>query len=954
MILFFAAALAAVAGTEGWENVCPERRLPEPVRSIWRAPLEKGTEAFSVEWRDGATGEVSVVKTKSGAAMKIAKRNAVGYALVKAKEPFAVPAGTRLRAYAGCEAHDADCEYSYGFLKLFADREDLSYFSKLDFQGRGGPKMTLLCNTPPDMPDRKLSHFVADEKTGTNVYAAIVVAGVPSTSIWSHWGAEDFAAANTKWWDAVRNRKPPVGAEKRRPMTDEEFDALIAAEPEHTARVEKRNGYTKFLLDGQEALPVFFKGGTSGEVKGFYGGAKMAAAGMELQSTHIRFGVTRTKGVGFWSKDGFDVKGAVAEVRKAMKLAPHAKFLLSVNLDAYPEFADEHPDEVWVNDQGRKVFGHNTHSPYSLPKKMESRHWYWMSNHSLVWRDAVKKCLTELIGELKATGLAKKIVGVHLSGYHDAQFATVHPDYSKPAITAFRKWLKTKYLTETALREAWLDDTVTYDTATPPIVRYNYGQHNYFIPGKDQSIIDFAAFLKKGPFLMQEDLSRHVKNCFGKDIVTVRYCMGAFGGTFCSAYDITPFAQSDTVDILCAQPNYGRRVPGLPSGCRLPLESFHRHGKLFFNEFDLRTYGAKTSWESELAALQYGLAFDDPMWCSINRKLAGQMYAKRMGWWYLDMAGGWFEPEGIASDIAGTLEVGRELEAAPANPWHPDVAIVMDEDGALLRNTMSSYFNPDEETINGRQLQTFAASGVPYDNWLLADWLEEPSLAKRYRMIVFMGLYDIDMKREALLAELRAEGRVLVFLTGTGASRGVEKIGFELGKKPFPAQHETRAEAGVEWNMNSLMHESKIVSLLGVNDGWPWQLQSPTRTFLAESSDQKVLARFTEDGTAAVAERSEDRCKLVYVASAGGLTPEYLHHLAKDSGAYVPTENTGLQVNMNGDFISVHCLRSGRYDFKPPRKCAVINLKTGNPAVLEGDVLPLVLTAGETRWYRLK
>lgn len=947
--------IAVAVEVEGWQNVNSERVFPPPVKELWRAPLERGVAAFVVDWRDGATGSVSVVKSGGRHVLKIAKCTAAGYVLVRARDSFAVPVGTKLRSCVGCEARNADCEFSYGFPKLYGANEDLTYFSKLDTQGRGGPMMTQIANTAPGMPIRKITNFVVDSKTGTNVTAAIVVAGAPSTSIWSEWTAEDYAAAQDDWSEKVRNRKPPTGETTQAEQMDSEFDALLSVEPEHTAKVVRQDGRARFLLDGKPVPPVFFKGSTGSAVKGFFGGSKLAKAGVDLQGTHIRFGGTKNQENGFWSKDGFDVKGAVSEVRKAMKRAPVAKFLLSVDLSAYPEFSDEHPDEIWLNDEMRKVFGHNTHSPYALPKQMDpSRHWYWISNHSLVWREAVKRNLTALIDELKRTGLSKRIVGVHLAGYHDAQFATVHPDYSKPAIAAFRCWLRTRYLDEVSLRSAWQDGSVTFDTATPPILRDAHAKHQYFTPGKDQPIIDFQAFLKKGPFFMQEDISRHVKTCFGKDIVTVRYCMGAISGCWCSAYDITPFVKSDTVDILCAQPSYGRRVPGFPVGNRLPIESFHRNGKLFLNEFDLRTYGAYTWWEGELAAIQYGRADDDAMWCSINRKLAGQMFAKHMGWWYLDMAGGWFEPDAIAADIGDTLAIGRRLETLPRNPWHPDVAFVTDEDGALYRNIIRHYFNPDEETMNGAQVQALAGSGVPCDNWLLEDWLEDPLLAQKYRTIVFWGLYDIDDRRAKLLQTLEGNGRTLVFLAGAGRSRGVERLGFRLGEKPFPAQHETKAEPDIAWSMDSMLHAPKFISLLGVSGGWPWQLNSPPRLYLEESPDQCVMARFTEDGTAAIAERKSGSCKLVYVASYGGLTPEYFHHLALESGAYVPVEKHGLEVDMNGDFISIHCLVPGAYDFKLPSAAIVRNLKTGAAGTQPVTSIPMKLTAGETRWYGLE
>ena len=948
-------ATAAFGSDEGWRNVCETRVLPEPVKGLWSAPLDTGDKAFSVEWRDGATGTVSFVRTKRGAGIRIEKRTSHGYVLVSAKDSFAVPSGTKLRAYAGCESDNADCEYSYGFLRLYGKEENLAQFPGLGPYGNGGPKMDHIANTPPGMPDRKLGHFVADAKTGTNVTAAIVVAGAPSSSVWTGWGVEDSSAASKAWWDAVKARKPPAGAKDSPVMTDAEFDAYVAREPDHTAKVVRKDGYATLLLDGMQVTPVFFKSSNSDAVKGFYGGAKMSESGMGLQSTGIRLGVTKkNQERGFWSKDGFDVKGAVAAIRKSMMRAPNAKYLLGINVSAYPEFTEEHPDEVWLNDKDQKVFGHNCHSQYWLPKKMDpNRHWYWVSNHSLVWRDAVNMQLTVLIDELKRTGLSHLIVGVHLSGYHDGQFSTVHPDYSKPAIAGFRRWLQTRYPTEGALRKAWNDPSVTYATATPPRLRDNFGKHNYLKPVEEQSIIDYSAYLKKGPFFIQEDFARHVKKCFGKDIVVVRYCMSAFGGSWNGAYDITPFVKSDAIDILCAQPNYGRRIPGVPSSVRLPMESFHRNGKLFFNEFDLRTYGALTGWEPELATMSYSRALDDPMWCSINRKLAGQMYSHRMGWWYLDMAGGWFEPDGIAADIGDTVAIGRSLGSLRPAKWHPDVAVVVDEDGTMLRNIVSHYYNSDEGCLMGSQTQTMAASGVPYDRWLLEDWLEDPSLAKRYRMVVFFGMYDIDERRAALLNSLRTKGRTLVFMAGTGAARGVGRIGFELGEKPFPAQHETCADPSVSWNMNSLLHASKVTELLGVKKGWPWQYRSPTRIYLKQSPELKTKARFTEDNTIAVAEREDAAAKLVYVASYGGFTPDYFRHLGVESGAYVPTEKAGLEIDMNGDFVSMHCLRGGKYAIRLPFAADVINLKTGKTVATSAKSLKIDIEAAETRWYRL-
>jgi hypothetical protein len=54
---------------------------------------------------------------------------------------------------------------------------------------------------------------------------------------------------------------------------------------------------------------------------------------------------------------------------------------------------------------------------------------------------------------------------------------------------------------------------------------------------------------------------------------------------------------------------------------------------------------------------------------------------------------------------------------------------------------------------------------------------------------------------------------------------------------------------------------------------------------------------------------------------------------------------------MNGNFISVHCLKAGMYNFRLPFRASLVNLKTKK---LVGSSLlekTMEFSAGETRWY---
>jgi hypothetical protein len=815
--------LPTAARTAGWDNINPDRKDLPPQKILWTADLAQA----KLELRDGAEGSMRTVDADGCKALEIVKANGKGTMVVKLP-PFAVAKKARLRASVRCSSCDGDPEMGDGCVRLYGKKEDLTSFQMPDERRVGGPYLDKMVNSPPGGSIRKLAYRVADDKTGTNITAAIVVSGPPCTSRWSALVVEDNAAAR-KAWNAHKTALEPVDVTAGM-ISAETFAAQLAADTDHTAKIAKIGDYTRLLIDGKEAAPVIFKGQTSkGDVITYAGGIH-DKKGVHLQMVTVRFGRTEKNPLGIWTKDGFDAKAGAELVRTAMRLAPGSRFLLGLRLDAYPEWVDMHPGEEWLLEDGRKVYGHHVHASFKiLPEKPKDK-WYWPSYHSVAWREEVKARIAELVEELRRQGLLKRIVGVHLAGYHDAQFATRQPDFSKCAVVAFVEWQK-QHLGE-----------VKWTTAP------KFGPEEQLDPVTSAHQVAYLRFIKQGPFHVQEDIARHIRRLFGKDIVVGRYCMGWGAVAFNSALDLDPFLLSDSIDFLVAQPSYTHRLPGVAIGSRIPTRSFHDNGKLFVNEFDLRTYAGVHGGETEMMVLRCSQAQDFPMWQSIHHKVAGQMMSQRMGWWYLDMSGTWFSPPEIAQDIADVNALVPVAERE--DTWHPSVAVATDEAGMLLRNSIAHYYGKGEGALQD-QVRAFAASGVPHDSCMVDDFLRHPERAERYKAIVFVGMRHRDAGREALLKRLADKGVKCAFLT----------------------------------------HENSI-------------------------------------------------------------TPTDFLRFVRDAGGYVPAEY-GLEVDMNGSFISVHALRGGKFNFRLPRRCSVHNMKTGACEVKDAEILPLGLVAGETCWFRL-
>jgi len=269
-------------------------------------------------------------------------------------------------------------------------------------------------------------------------------------------------------------------------------------------------------------------------------------------------------------------------------------------------------------------------------------------------------------------------------------------------------------------------------------------------------------------------------------------------------------------------------------------------------EFDLRTYAAMEKWaRSVVASKGLGTSDDLPMWQTVYRKHAGIMTARRMGWWFYDMAGGWFHPEEIAADCGKVYDFRRELDAIKPDPWHPDAALVADERVLALYNTPDGMKVKGSSSMVMGQWPRLAVSGVPYEFILAEEAYANPEVLRGYKAVALCAFLNPDARQKALMAKLD-----------------------EYGAKNF-------------------------------------------------------------------------------VVQPGGYTPQFFNDFVKGAGGYVAARPGVVQVDMNGDFISVHCIVPGRHELTLPFPARVVNVKSGKEEKTNGVVLPLEMSAGETCWFRI-
>ena len=677
---------------------------------------------FEVRLVDGATGRV----TFTNGEIRIVKATAKGSISLVTKTPVVLAGAKALRVSAEVEGVRVGTN-SKSFLRIGPKPADGSLIpweqDALGFVFAGREKMDTLYLNPKGRPQQKIAQVAV---TPSETFIEIRLSGAPSESIWRNLRVDDVNEV-VEADLAVRLQPHDFSAD----VADEKsYFARLASDREHTARVVRSDGYAQLRVDGEVVPPILYHSYGSDDVRKIvHGGKRMQEIGMPLQVVKASFATPRKGEAPVWTANGFDARRAVEQVGRQMRTAPEALFLVSIGCNLPEDIRLAHAEDCWLDANGEPCLGDDGHLFGGEPVPLAKKVYPWLSYSSPAWRREAKRMIAALIAELKRTGLSRRIVGVHFSGGHDGQFCTAQPDFSVCAKAAFA------------------------------------------MSGEK----DYVRFLKRVPQEMMDDFARAARQAFGKEIVVFRWCQRMFDSRYCSSHDVDAFADSREVDAIVTQPNYFHRSPGLVSNVGVPFSSFHAHGKLYVREHDLRTYGAwgsRGNHQNVVKDAGLSRSTDLSEWCAVDRKLAGQMLARRTGFWYYDMQSGWFDPPEIAAEIEDVLDVARKLYVKTPDPWRPSAAVVIDEEDLRGLQAVTGACRSAAYPLF-TFLNNVAVSGVPFDIWMKRDFTA--SRASRYRFTV---VYDRQADKGLSPSELNAAAkRAGAFVAGEPGATLIEVSG---------------------------------------------------------------------------------------------------------------------------------------------------------------------------------
>ena len=489
---------------------------------------------------------------------------------------------------------------------------------------------------------------------------------------------------------------------------------------------------------------------------------QLAAQGIHLFTIPIDVG---------WHPPGTEkevrFKNVDEETPALIKADKEALLLPRLSLNAPNWWCEEHPDELELFSDGSKDM--------------------YASWASRLWLQEACQALSAFVNNCHQADYANRILGYHVcvgaSGEwcYGGSMSDYLLDYSSPMQARFREWLQEKYGTENALRKAWKDENVSFDTACVPAKEEQLATDwfQFRDVSKGTKVIDFFACLNETAASSAPVLCRAAKEaCKGEQIVGVFYgylaTMSWNAGLFTpkgfanhelSAYQrsghlaLSKVLESPDIDFIASPYDYLFRNIGGVGDFMSATESITQSGKLYWFEDDTRTHTVPGS--------NYGEAFSLDESISILRRNFGHMLTEDAALWWMEQGMGersWFGSPEIQAELGRLVRLWEKTLSLERKTPTAEIAVIFDEKGPMYESLSNALSWP---LIYKQRVYGLSRMGAPYRFHLLNDLVE--GKMPDYKLYIFLNCFYLNAaERKALDEKVKRDGNVALWLFGAG------------------------------------------------------------------------------------------------------------------------------------------------------------------------------------------
>lgn len=717
-------------------------------------------------------------------------------------------------------------------------------------------------------------------------------------------------------------------------------------------------GQLGFLINGQWH-PAFFNR--------FYGTADPE-----------RYAVTRKTGLNimYWQcrwglpvddeRLNFELNWFDRRIRMALSVNPQNYFILSVDLRAGDRWKAAHPTELMMLEDG-------------TPNPMNK-----FSFGSELYQREVEEYMKTFIRFIKSKPYADRVIGYHVwsctqnDGFVGGSLVNreitdrkdfILGDFNPGVFRQFRAFLRKKYGNDlSALRKAWRNDAVTFETASvtrAELIREDPTGGPFRDPVSSRPAIDYLEFF---PHLIG-DFNRRVaalikRETDGQALVLIH--SGAIKDSL--AYfnmeqlhannnDLGDLIADPNIDAFVQAQNYTTRSAGNPVSVYQPTASIALHDKLYLFDYDHRTIGAGTLKTSRHRS-QYETK-------SIFERDLAYQWIDNAGAWIADMSIDqwekrsneslpWYTMPQVWASIKRPLKALREDDRPRASA--AEIAVVLSLNSPRYED--AQRMTPLYKALVHARLYLFDLPqlGAPHDVLLTSD-LGHPKM-KDYKLYIFMNPTYFTPKERAEIEKLKRDGKVLMwfyapgYATDDGLSLEAVKelTGFELKMRSSKTE-----VPQMTYSDHSVLSQGLAGKKLAAT-GWDIPLPYPNASlgaiFSAERRGLSTIGGCYADDTVAFAAKDFGKWKSVWCGVPNFERDAWVN-LCRYAGVHLYAE-APVVLHCDNRFMMIHNGYDGpkTVTVTLPRPAKVSDLLS-EEEIADGTTFPVSLRAPETRLLRL-
>ncbi len=437
------------------------------------------------------------------------------------------------------------------------------------------------------------------------------------------------------------------------------------------------------------------------------------AAGYKFFSVPVLFSgrwISITDGLTPFKKGIFDVKCEPdfslfdEACEKILEACPDAYIIPRVNISMPEWWEEENPGELNMKDgvACRESF------------------------YSKKWRDDATEFLRQFTQYTNSCQYAPHIVGYQIAGGNTEEWFhfDMNGGYGECAKESFREFLEEYY----------------------PEIEYK-GLPDLSLLNKDRNYIKdeyLSRYIEFANFKIAEAISHFaqvVKEETGNNVV-----VGTFYGytlevsnSLQGNHALNYILKDKNIDFICSPNSYiGTRSPDMDWTEMYPADSVRLHGKMCFQECDIRTHLTQVLSEKDPSTDPYGL-LEAPVWHprssktqamnEIRKSFARQLIKGNALWWF-DMWGGWYADEDIMNEMAIYKSIYEQSMADTNRASTAEVAVFVDE--SAYKYLTDCYLR----TIFHNQRDELGLMGAPYDIYDVYDFEE---VYGKYKAVILLS-----------------------------------------------------------------------------------------------------------------------------------------------------------------------------------------------------------------------